>query len=583
MSFTRLTGIKRSNQANKESFLNVNFPQVIFYQGKRGAGKDVVLEKSLTTCFEAGITCAHLWAARNNENSFFAFNNRCESKWIYTMHLLNFLAKQPKGIIDKTTLMKEMDMHNDEMFNFYINEYIDNEWIKTNKELIALTTTGYKITQDEPLHCYCKSSYPILFIVPQYVTISQESVDKFNTEYFWDYKEYQETYLKGLVNDPVSKDTNFWKLPKPPSMQKEIFKVAKFTVPTASKHDIFVDQFAKILQQARSEHRIIVQNPVNFNGTDKFLTLAAEINSLPEITKKYFQEPTEEEIGKPRYQWNKYQKSWSKLFCALSELKTIAPSQKLSGEAKSTDTKRALFDKLSEARHFKLSIHGSYQNPEDLFPAIRYQSDYIVIKRASKNLLGDDFIWLFADIEEKRKETYRRYGVSDELIKNKPWEINNEIHLAVSKKYPRIQNLPDNMMIVTDIDNSWYYMKVPHNNHHHKHTLQSFFDVFRIDIKLIDDETGTELRPRDVAKEAEYDEDEDAPKSTKKADKIKLIERMDYLVQTKKMGFPAIAKEITGEAKWSTMSKAEQNKEKKRLWTMHNRWLEETLNEAHLK
>lgn len=576
MSFADFTGAKRSDKHSKEYFLDTRLPQVIFFQGKRMSGKDVVLEKCVTSCFENGMTCFHGWAARNNENWFYAHNNNCGPKWQITMKMLEYLSEQTDGISDRKTLMKHLDIKNDDMFNFFVNEFLKKKWISAKNDRIGITNDGYAITQDTPLHCNCNKAYPITVFLPSHTRISQTSIDNFNKQYFWDYKEYQEAYLKRCVIEVVEKNTNFWKIQKPPEMQKELLKVVYFTVPTPTKKDIFVDQFTKYLLGLRSEHRIGVQNPRMFNGDDKFKTLAAELNALPNImTSKHFKKPTEEEIGKPEYQWSKYEKSWNKLCIALGELKTIAPSQKLSGEQKSSDTKRALFDKIGEWRHWNMWLFGSYQNPEDLYSGVRYQADNIVVKRASKNLLGDDFAWLFKDLEEKRINCYRKYGVSEEMLNDRPWEIESVIHARVAKEYPRVENLPDDKTIVTDIDNTWYYLKVPENNHHHKHTTENFEDVFKLYWEIVDEETGKAKKGTEVSEEDKFDDEDLAQKKKNKQD---FLEKIDYMHNTQGKKFPQIAEEITQLEVWKKLTDKEKKNLIKKIWTAYDRFKEKQVN-----
>ena len=437
MAFLSQTGIKRSNQQNKEGFIDPNMPQVIFYQGKRNSGKSVAKERAVEFYYDAGMTIADLWAARNHENWFWAHNNHCDDKWKMTMQILNNLLQEETGVLDRQTLMHSVDMHSEEMFAFYINELLAEKCVTANKTHIGITNDGYSLAKDEPLHCRCSRAYPILAMVPNYVTISQESLDRYNKQYFWDYKEFQEAYEKRLVNCTIPKEANFWKVEKPREWQKELVKIAHFSIPSPARKDLFLDQFARILMQGRDEHRIVVQNPSDFLGTDKFVTLATEIKALPQFSRQFLIDKTEEELGKPYYQWNKYEKSWAKLCIVLGELKTIAPSSKLSGETKAGDTKRALFDVIGEWRQFFLWLLGDYQNPQDLYPGVRYQADYIAIKRASPNLLGEDFSWIFPDIEDKRREMYHMNGVTDEILDTRPWEIDPAIHIKVSKKIGR--------------------------------------------------------------------------------------------------------------------------------------------------
>lgn len=570
-SFTTLTGVKTSNRQTKESFLDVNMPQKIFYQGKSVTGKGVARERCIEVYYDNGITCAELWAARNNENMFYAYNNNCQKLWEFVMKFLKYLSEQNMTTSDRKSAMRYMDMYNDEMFDFYMNDMIYSKWIKVKDNMIALTKEGFETLNDEPLHCNCNRAYPILFMVPDYVHISQESIDRFNKKYFWDYKEYQEAWQKGYVRESMEKSTNFWKVEKPQQLQTSILKVVYFSVPTATKKDRFIDQFARYLMQARDEHRILVQNPRMFAGDDKFRTLAAEINSLPAITQKHFIPLTEEQVGKPRYQWSKYELSYAKLAIGLGELKTIAPSHKLSGEQKSSDTKRALFDKIGEWTHWNMWLVGDYQNPEDLYSGVRYQSDYIVIKRASRNLLGSDFAWLFDDIEENRKKMYMRLGISEEVLEKMPWLIDKSIHTRVNKKWCRVQNLPDYLSIVTDIDNTFYYRKIGANQHHHKHRKDNSDVVFKLDITMVDTETGQVITADNIPQE-DGDEEEKQPKTKKAKSKQEKMERMDYKLNTQHKTFQEVVIDEVGEQEWKNMSEKDQMKAYKRLWSQYDYW-----------
>ena len=567
MSFTSLTGTGRSDSNKKKVFFDVKNSQVIFYAGKRKAGKDYVLEKCVTVAHDNGITSMHGWSARSMENAFYAYNNHCESKWEFTKNFLNLLVETKDGIRDRQTMMQLTDLHNDKMFDFFINEFLKESWIRTKDNMIGITNKGYDILKDPPLRCHCKKAYPILIFVSNVFTISPTSIEEYNRKQakFWDYKEYHEALMKGLVKGCLPKDVNYWNIDKPPKMQRELVKIFYFNSPTPKKTDQFASQFKQYMLQLRSEHRIGVQSPQLLSN--KFFTLAAEINALPDImTSREFEHLTEEEVGKPEYMWDKWQRNHDRFLLALSELKTIAPSQKMSGEVLSTEAKRALFDKVGEWRHWNMHLLGSYQNPEDLYAGIRYQADYVVIKRASKNLLGDDFAWLFASVEEKRKQAYNKYGITDETLKDAYWTIDASIHAAVNREYPRIQNLPDDYMIVTDIDNSWYYMKVPFLEHHHKHTNEKFGDIFKLTITRND-------KPINETSTDNGSEDEDEKEHDKKTGSHQaLMERYAYLFETMQQKRYEIYVELIPVEERQKLSDDENKKASIRLYSSYHYW-----------
>lgn len=568
MSFTNLTGVGKSDATKRKSFFNVKIPQVIFIQGKRASGKDYVMEKIVTHAHDNGETSMHAWGARNIENAFYSYNNHCEAKWEFTKNFLNFLIESKDGIKDRQTVMEYTDFHNDNMFDFFLNEFLKEKWIRIKDNLIGITSKGYGIAKDPPLHCHCHKAYPTMLFVSNVFTLSPSHIEEYNKKQskFWDYKEYHEALMKGYVKGCLPKNANYWKIDKPQKMQRELVKVFYFNSPSdKKKNDVFTGQFKQYLMQLRSEHRIGVQNPVLLSN--KFKTLAEEINALPVImTSAEFAKPTEEIIGRPEHMWSKWDRMYDRFLFALGELKTIAPSQKMSGEVLSTEAKRALFDKTGEWRHWKMHLIGTYQNPEDLYAGIRYQADYVGIKRASKNLLGDDFSWLFADIEEERKKAYKKYGITDEVFKEAFWTIDPSIHTAVNREYPRIQNLSDDYMIVTDIDNTWYYLKVPVLDHHHKHTLESFEDVFRITItrndrpstESISDENGSEIT-------------EEKPKKESSSHQA-LMERYAYMFETLQMKQQEIHTELIPIEERHKLSEEDNRKAAKRLYNQYRYW-----------
>ena len=47
-----------------DGWLDVNEPQVVFFQGKRKAGKGVAIAECIEKMYKAGFTIFHAWAAR---------------------------------------------------------------------------------------------------------------------------------------------------------------------------------------------------------------------------------------------------------------------------------------------------------------------------------------------------------------------------------------------------------------------------------------------------------------------------------------------------------------------------------------
>lgn len=541
--------------------------EIISYMGIKthNSGKDYILEKCVTHSFKNGITSFHGWSARSYENFFYAHNNHCKDKWDFTLEFLGHLSDLKEGISSRWDVMRFMHIYNDEMFDFFLNSFLNEKWVIAKDGMIRLTQRGYDILRDPPLHCNCHEAFPITAFVSRKFTISPTSIENFNKKNYWSFKEYQEAFLKQYEKDVISKEENIWKRLKPPQMQKDILKITYFTPPTPKKMNDFLAQFRSYILSLRSDYRIGVQTP-SLLGPEKFKILAAEINYLPDLmTSKDFARPTEDIIGKPEYMWGPREKGYDRLLFAVSELKTIAPTHQMSGETASTDTKRALFDKVSEWRHWKMSLIATYQNPSDLYSNIRYQADYVAFKRSSKNLAGEEYSWLFPDIDKKRKEMYRKYGVTDEMI-DMPWTIDKSIHNRVDASYPLLQQLPDNKMIVTDIDNTWYYLTVPELSHHHKDTSESFEDVFKLEITRHDEVTGEVVAISD-----EVNEDGEKTKKTAKSHQ-EFMERVDYLYETMQQKMPEIAKQLTPVEEWNSMTDEQKKLTIKKLYNQYTYW-----------
>lgn len=174
---------------------------------------------------------------------------------------------------------------------------------------------------------------------------------------------------------------------------------------------------------------------------------------------------------------------------------------------------------------------------------------------------------MFADIEEKRTEAYRKSGISQEVLDDTPWLIDPQYHTRVNREYPRIQNLPDDLMVVTDIDNSWYYIKVPELNHHHKHTLESFDDVFKLDIKMIDESTGQAVSLETVVQETD---DEKPTKESKSHNE--LMERVDYMYDTQHKKMPEIVKELTPKEEWELLDEKKRKTLIRKIYNQYTYW-----------
>ena len=116
--------ILRTGQSSKEinyadGWLDVNEPQVVFFQGKRKSGKGVAIANCIEEMYKAGFTILHLWAARNNENWYYALTKHCKATW--------------------------------------------DEWRRRNN------LKPIEEQKEEPLHCNCEKAIPISAMVPKLI------------------------------------------------------------------------------------------------------------------------------------------------------------------------------------------------------------------------------------------------------------------------------------------------------------------------------------------------------------------------------------------------------------------------------
>jgi len=430
------------------------------------------------------------------------------------------------------------------------------------------------------LHCDCHGAYPIILMVPDYTQFDPEMVKNSpaNRQCYWDYNEWEKDFEKGFVNTLLPRDTNFWKIPKPDKLQHENLKIVHFTVPSSpARKEIFLKQFVDIILEARETHRIVVMNPMFFVGEEhKFKTLEAIINYLEIFTQQYFKPLTNEEVGKPYHQWEPKYRSWNKFSIILDEMKTIAPSSRLSGQKSSGITKKAIYDKIGEIRHWNCWLTCSSQSNEDIFDRIREQSNKTLLKRASANLLGDSYDWLYKQINELRVEEFLKREVPIQIIKKGEKHIDPMIVWQVDRIFPRPDQLPDDVTLVTTIDkDDFAYSKVAQNKHHHKHTRDHFSFDFQVHWKFVDKEAGIELEGVDLEKEVE---EESVNKSTRKLERKQAkqdeLQAIHFLVTAEHKNFPEIAKRLIGEEAWSKMDIKSQRNAADKYRIKYNRYLD---------
>jgi len=386
-----------------------------------------------------------------------------------------------------------------------------------------------KLHDNELLHCKCSKAYPIVWIVPDYIEIDKESLDRFNGVYWKNWEEYNDAYVNCKINQflPNSKYIDFTNEKKPDGLiPKPLIVIAKITTPTsASRKEIFREQFTKIVLQAREQHRVVVMNPVIFEGSnDKFDTITEIFRMLAYLMNKsgHFKP-----LNNPK---NKWEKSWHKVAIVINELRSVAPSSRLSGESKAGSSKKAIFDMIPEMRHMKTWFLGDYQNPDDLYSGVRYQANIVVIKNASRNILGSDWAWLFEKIEYNRQGMIEhRFGGSDERYPH--------VKEHLDKVRPKIDELPRNKGYITFPNNEIVLETFDMPSFHHKTSLEDFQADTGISWIV-----NHEKKSKDSSSLSQSERKESSRK--KKTEKEEIFKKIDYLRQTQAKSWIQIKDEL---------------------------------------
>ena len=70
--------------------------------------------------------------------------------------------------------------------------FVTNEQTQRVKDMLELTTKGISFLKGNELHCKCSKAYPIVWLVPDYIEVNQESLDRFNGAIWKDFDEYKQ-------------------------------------------------------------------------------------------------------------------------------------------------------------------------------------------------------------------------------------------------------------------------------------------------------------------------------------------------------------------------------------------------------
>lgn len=477
---------RKPKKLSTTDWLDYDEPQVILFQGGRGGGKGVSVETTAERLYNKGFNIWHIWSARSFENLFWAINKNCREKYSKMKIIVDaFLINDNRTLVQ--ICIDSNRFESDDEFKEYFDFMVNHDIIKINDDGTGeLLDDGIKLANDEYLHCKCSKAYPILWFVPDYIEFDQGSIDRFNDQCWNGLEEYSKHFIEISTEERRLLEES--KLKKPKNMTPiELIKVHQFTTPTSKQRkEKFRDDFIKAVLQAREERRILVISPAIFEGQmDKFETVAEIFRMIKWIMNSsgHFMELRESEHGS-RKKWTKKMKGWHKVVIVINELRSVSPSSKMHGEKGASASKKAIFDYIPEARHFKTWFLGDYQNPSDLFDGVRHQANLVIIKRASRNILGGDWGWLFDKVLKDRFGFIRgKFKKSIERVEQVGFfeSKSPRIKQYNDDRRPYIGNLPDNVGYVTWPNNEIKKVKFDMPNFHHKQSMDDFKRITGID------------------------------------------------------------------------------------------------------
>jgi len=177
MSITETFSAKtKSNRVNKlasDNWIDSDEPQVLLFQGMRNSGKGVAVDATAEKLYNEGLLIIHIWGARSFENLYWAINKNCGKHFSKMKQVIQYY-------FDKNNLHK-FKLENEKE---YLTILDDSGFIKIHKsdttKHIELTKKGISFLKGNELHCKCHKAYPIVWIVPDYIEVNQESLDRFN-------------------------------------------------------------------------------------------------------------------------------------------------------------------------------------------------------------------------------------------------------------------------------------------------------------------------------------------------------------------------------------------------------------------
>lgn len=528
---------------SSKDWLDFEEPQIHLYQGMRGSGKGGMVDNTAEKLYKQGILILHLWGARSFENLYWVIHKNCRTKYAKMKIIIDtFFEKNHFGGIQSRCASKGLFGGE---FQKFLEIVLEQKLIqKTEDDKYTLTKFGLDFHNNKLLHCNCHNAYPVSWIVPDYIEFDQENLDRFNGVYWKDIAEYKKYFLE--ISSEDKQKLLQGKLLKPePFRPKSLIKICPITTPTTTQRsEIFRDEFTKILLDARNAHRVVVMNPAIFEGSkDKFDTLTEIFRMIPYLMKKsgHFKPLTEKDVGKPRKYWNKWQKSYHKVAIVINELRSVVPSSKMHGEKFASSSKKAIFDYVPEARHFSTWFLGDYQDPEDLYGGVKKQANNVHIKRGSRNILGDDWKWLFDRVERDRLNLARKVYKKNDLEKIEHLRYLErkfpKLQQYLDQRRPYVDNLPDNKVYVTWQNHEFRLETVDLPSFHHKTSLEDFMLDTGLTWTVNDKKKPTETKTLSKLEQKQIS------KNNKKIKDV-IFKKMQYMKENEKKSWIQIKDEL---------------------------------------
>ena len=523
---------RENKSKTKGEWLEFDSPVITSVCAMRGGGKTGISDYMMQRYYDKQFTVLHLFSARSLENLYPIINKNCG---LHFDKMKQFMQNKFQSDYRKRPCRLRPSEE-----EYYAKQVERVDFVKRVDSGFKLTKAGADFLNNKQLHCKCSKSIPILLMIPSYIIFDEDTIDRFNGVFWKDFDEYKQhnseitTEQKQLLLDGKLKKPSYLR-PTP------LLKIKHFTVPTSEQRIIkFRGEWTDGVLQARSEHRLLIMSPLFFEGMDKFVTLEhiATYHAVLMNTSGHFNELTEKEVGKEFKYWTLKQKNYHKMAIFIDEARSVIPSSKLHGESGAGKSKKALFDKVPEMRHYKTFLTFLYQNPMDVYDGIRHNNNLTIMKRTNVELAGSEWKWLFDKIENDR------YGFMRYLTKRKIDDIKKlkgfekkypKLAKYIDERRPRLESLPSDKAYVIQYGKI-RLIKNSMGSWHHKQEMESFSGD--TGIKWVVDR---EQRPEDVTKTKKEVKSE---AQRMKAIKLDIFKRMRYSVDVEKKNFTAIGADL---------------------------------------